>query len=100
MGEFSVSLEPLDDGYRVTLAGELDLTTTPTLHEHLSFVAGRVEIDCSGLEFLDSTGINEFVQLAKRVDSVMLVNPNEILRQVLEILGLAEVLPVVEEVSE
>lgn len=97
MGAFQVSVEHVDDGYQVAIVGELDMTTVPILHEHLAYMAERVVIDCSDLTFIDSTGINELAQLLKRVDSIVLVRPSEILRQVIQILGLGEL--IAEEIS-
>ena len=96
VGEIDVSVLMEDDVCRVVVTGELDMATSPVVHERLAEASGRVFIDCSGLTFLDSSGIAEFLMLTKRVESVTLVKPSQIVQDVIEALGLGEVLRVAE----
>jgi anti-anti-sigma factor len=83
-----------DDGQsRVVITGELDMSTSQALREGLVGASGAVIVDCSGLTFVDSSGITELLMLAKRVESLVLEKPSSSLRHVIEVLGLAEVLP-------
>jgi anti-anti-sigma factor len=48
------------DGTVVFLAGELDAATAPQLDDALKGVTGHVTFDCSGLAFVDSSGLAIF----------------------------------------
>ena len=57
----------------VTVAGELDLATSPALREAcLQAVegGGDVELDLAGVSFLDSSGISVLVQTRQRLDTL------------------------------
>jgi anti-anti-sigma factor len=45
------------------LSGELDLAMAPSVRSRLADVDGDIELDCSGLTFMDSAGINLFVEI-------------------------------------
>jgi anti-anti-sigma factor len=94
MIDVAISVLQDDDQWRVVITGELDMSTSPVLRERLADASGgAVVFDCSGLTFVDSSGITELLMLAKRVDSVLLEKPPPTLRHAIEVLGLAEVLP-------
>jgi anti-sigma B factor antagonist len=61
-----VETRPLDRArVQMTVAGELDIATSPYLREDLrrELEAGHgVDLDLSGLRFMDSTGISVLVQ--------------------------------------
>jgi anti-anti-sigma regulatory factor len=65
----------------VSVVGELDLTTSPALHERLVEAAGHVMIDCSELAFADSIATAEVVALAQRAASGTPEHPTPILRR-------------------
>jgi anti-anti-sigma factor len=92
MDAFAVSVTRAEAFCLVKVAGKLDLTTAPLLHSELERVSGDVVIDCSELTFADSSGIAEFLILVNRVDSVTLTQASNELRQLVETLGLNEVL--------
>ena len=82
----------------VWLAGERDMSnaergrrqTTGNLDGQAAAV-----LDLSDLQFLDSTGIRAFLQLANdRTEGVVLRNPRPNVRRVLEIAGVGETLGV------
>ena len=45
----------------VTLLGELDLSTGAVLRECFARIDGSIEVDCSGLDFVDAQGLGIFV---------------------------------------
>ena len=92
MEAFRVAVRQSDEACRVTLAGELDAATVPSLRDALTAVHGHVTIDCEQLSFADSSGIAELLILARRVESVGLEKPSNQLRRSLEILDLSVVL--------
>ncbi|MFC1401559.1 MULTISPECIES: STAS domain-containing protein [Streptacidiphilus] len=61
-GRFTVSVDPAPDATVLRLAGELDHDTADVLSGALETVLDggtpRVLVDCEGLEFCDSTGLN------------------------------------------
>ena len=87
-----------DGGVRVVLLqGQLDLASSGQVREALAAVGGETVVaDLSGLEFLDSSGIAAL--LAARSDvlregrSFQLRGASGIVRQVLELTGLASLL--------
>jgi stage II sporulation protein AA (anti-sigma F factor antagonist) len=78
----------------LTVDGELDILSSPMLRAALDeFGAGdHVVIDCSEVEFMDSTGLNLIVVHAKRLleigGSLRLRNASPAVRHVLELSGL------------
>jgi anti-sigma B factor antagonist len=61
VNSLSVDSQPLDDGVRLRLAGELDVATAPLAEDALRTAeAGaplRLALDLGGLTFMDSTGL-------------------------------------------
>ena len=73
----------------VTLFGELDLATAPLLRECFARIGGKVEVDCSGLEFVDGEGLGVFASTQARVDAnFVFVDPTCSLLRLLRITGL------------
>jgi anti-anti-sigma factor len=91
---FRAAVTQSDGACQVTVAGELDPSTAPSLRLALSDVHGHVTIDCEELAFADSSGIAELLTLAHRVESIHLVNPSTQLRRVLEVLDVTTLLGV------
>jgi anti-anti-sigma factor len=46
---------------RVRLVGELDLAGVAEVRAHLARLDGDIEVDCSGLTFIDCSGLGMFV---------------------------------------
>lgn len=44
-------------GGRISVVGELDFSSGPSLRAYLAGVDGDIEVDCSGLTFVDSAGL-------------------------------------------
>jgi len=93
------------DGARLALRGELDLDTAPVLldvvFDRLSG-AGRhglaeLEIDCSGLDFCDSSGLAALLLARQRAQAarvlLRLVRQPEHLRHLLRLTGIAALFP-------
>jgi len=68
------------------VAGELDLATVPQLTAELAELSGGVLIDCTGLSFIDASGIGALVAASTRVE-IQLTNVTPFVRRVLEITG-------------
>lgn len=96
------------DGWTVlTLAGQLDVATAPDFRETLQEVQyggeGRVVLELSGLEFLDSFGLGVIVGGVKRARThggvLVLAGVSERVAQVLELTGLDRALPIATDVE-
>jgi anti-anti-sigma factor len=76
----------------VTLLGELDLSTGPVLRECFARIGGSIEVDCSGLDFVDAQGLGIFVtahaQCQRTHATFVLVEPTRSLLKLLRITGL------------
>src|SRR3954447_24710847 len=84
---------------RVSLAGEIDLSTLPQLDGALTSVVGRdgvtaVEVDFAGVTFCDSAGFaaldRAYAVAARRSLSFRLTEVRPAIRRMLAILGLLE----------
>jgi anti-anti-sigma factor len=73
----------------VTLLGELDLATAPLVRECFARIGGNIEVDCSGLEFVDAQGLGVFASTQARMDAnFVFVDPTCSLLRLLRITGL------------
>ena len=90
----------------VRLSGELDHRSYPGLVDHLSYLLHeidlpRIGVDLNGLQFCDSSGLACLVMAWKvareRGGSLVLLRPSGETARLLSLLGLAAVVPVVEE---
>ena len=75
----------------VTLLGELDVSTAPLLRDSFARIDGDVEVDCSGLEFVDAQGLAVFVSARARCEPhrrFVLFEPTACLLRLLRITGL------------
>jgi anti-sigma B factor antagonist len=86
----------------VSVTGEIDVYTAPTLRERLNEVVASGEhhlvVDMGGVDFLDSTGLGVLVGGLKRVrsqnGSLQLVCDQEKILKVFRITGLTKVFPI------
>ncbi len=101
--EFDV-ISTVDDREAVVqVRGELDASTAPLLRDTVSALVGdgvrAITVDCSDLEFIDSNGLHALVVSLKRLrehdGELRLRSPRPSTRKVLEIVGLAGVIPIV-----
>jgi anti-sigma B factor antagonist len=65
--DFSITIE--GESILVKLRGEIDLQTAPRLGACLNTLRGNTAVDCSGLDFIDSTGLRVFMQAQKAFDA-------------------------------
>jgi anti-sigma B factor antagonist len=98
---FDVATNPSEDGITITVAGEIDVATSPTLRQelHTALDAGapRVVIDLSKTTFIDSSGLGVLVGALKRrreADAsadqpLILIGLQDPVRKVFEITGLS-----------
>jgi anti-sigma B factor antagonist len=96
--EFSVSLQDEGPWVVVSVLGDVDLSTSPTLREALANAVGRrlnVVVDLSRATFLDSTGLGDLVRGREEALEIgrqfHLVVTNPRIQRVLQITGLDEV---------
>lgn len=79
----------------VRVSGELDLSSVEAVRAALDASVGdgaaRVELDLGALEFLDSSGLSLFVELAGRIP-VTIVAASDPVRRIIDVTGLGEVL--------
>jgi anti-anti-sigma factor len=103
MHEASLEIEVIPNGGTVTLVldGELDLATAGTLRTCLHAIDGafqRVTLDLRLLRFMDSSGTSTLVEAHRRFDREMrqlvLRSPRGVVAQVVQVAGLATVMPV------
>jgi anti-anti-sigma factor len=104
----TVDVRHTSGGAVVVPAGELDHHSAPTLSDTLHACVdegrARIVVDCTGLEFCDSTGLN--VLLAARLAAeaaggrVHLAGMRPIVARVLEITGADAVFPVHDTVDD
>ena len=78
------------------VSGELDLATVPLLTAALAEVDdGDIELDCSGLSFIDATGLRAFQiaheACARRGCKLVLVDPSPALSRLVQMVGLESV---------
>jgi anti-anti-sigma factor len=85
-----------DGGGRLRFFGELDASEVPRVRACLAGVEGDVELDCSGLTFIDAAGAGLFVELdtecRARGAKLLVINPSRCVTRLLELTGLDSVL--------
>jgi anti-anti-sigma factor len=93
MTELTFSIRHERDGPILSVVGELDLETRDTLRDQLAALTGRVSVDLTHVTFLDSSAIAVLVATHNRLTAdhgeLRLLNPQEVPRHSLELLGLA-----------
>ena len=86
----------------LTVRGEIDLMTVPTLEAALEGAAaepvGEIRVDLGKVDFMDSTGLRALVTIHHALDHprrrLVIVSPSGPARRTLEISGLLSVLNV------
>jgi anti-sigma B factor antagonist len=99
--ELSIDVAREGEDATVTLAGELDLSTSPDLQDALAELTGEprtVVVDLSALEFCDSTGLAALLGAHKTLSdnggTLQLLAPNPMLVNLVRITGLDDVFEV------
>jgi anti-sigma B factor antagonist len=97
----TVEIRPDSGAVTLLLEGELDLASVSTLRACLEQLDGsyhEVAVDLAGLSFVDSTGLATLIttkhQLDERGGRLVLRNPQDAVRRVLEVSGVDKVLAV------
>ena len=95
----AVASERTGTTVRVIASGELDLATVPKLREHtdrcLADHSEIIVLDLSDISFIDSTGIQAVVEIARRAPDRVRIIASPACVRVLEVVGLADQLPLV-----
>lgn len=96
---FSVEIEKRNSIVRLVVAGELDLITTPRLIEGLREAeredATAILLDIRDVSFMDSTGLQAFLEASLRAKSprhLLFVGVQPAVRRVFEVTGTASIL--------
>jgi anti-anti-sigma factor len=76
----------------VKLVGEFDLSEDSAVRARFSELDGDVNVDCSGVDFIDSSGLQVLVDAntacAARGATLVLVDPSECVQRLLNMAGL------------
>ena len=76
----------------VRLHGELDLAGVPRLLSALACLDGDVELDCSGVDFIDAAGLGAFVrahrQCSARGAQLVVVDPSALVVRLMQMVEL------------
>jgi anti-anti-sigma factor len=93
--------ETIDGGVKVlTVGGEVDLETSSRLREAIDHLAGigpkRLVVDLTDCSYIDSTGLAVLFHAAGRSEGFAIVAGEGPPREVLEVTGIAAVVPVFE----
>ncbi len=82
---------------RIELAGELDVATAPALRSRVDEITsadGDAWIDCTGLMFADSSGLDTLTRLAKALRTqdrrLVLTNVRPMVRRAMDVLQITE----------
>jgi anti-anti-sigma factor len=86
MDSFTVSSVPGRESV-FRLRGELDIATAPILEQAVAGAEGPITLDCSELQFIDSSGLHVLVRL-NRNGGLTLRNVAPNMRHILELTGL------------
>ena len=105
--DLAISTQNLNDHTVVSVAGEVDVLTAPTLDEALSSVIGagntRLILDFGGVTFLDSTGLGVVVKALKRTreadGTLAVATQSERVLKVFRITGLDGIVPLYDNVA-
>jgi anti-sigma B factor antagonist len=80
----------------VRVQGELDLAGVPQLLSALAGLDGDVELDCSGLEYIDASGVGALVRVheacAARGAQFVVVDPSPVVVRLLRLVELDTIL--------
>jgi anti-sigma B factor antagonist len=81
----------------ITIVGDVDISNAARLTDAVTAVvegrSHRLVFDVADLRFIDSAGISVLVGAANTFDEVSLREPSPIVSRVIELTGLAELLP-------
>ena len=103
--ELTIREEYLADCARVAIAGEIDIYTAQSFKERLYDIvdtSGKdLRIDCSALNYIDSTGLGIFVGALKKTrlnnKEIYLINLKDNIKKLFVITGLDKLFRIMEE---
>jgi anti-sigma B factor antagonist len=103
MRPFGITVEPANDHVLVAVTGELDLAVAPKLETCLARLdvspGGRLVVDLSDLDFLDSSGLRVLVMAHQRAEQegfrLVLVRGPEAVARVFELTRMDEQLSII-----
>ncbi|MFF1415960.1 STAS domain-containing protein [Streptomyces sp. NPDC058289] len=100
----TIAVEVLDRTVEVRPTGEIDIDTAPSLHVALTEALAHASpakdlvVDCSGITFCDSSGLNALLAVRRAAQEtstvIRLAAPNAQLQRILEITGTLCLFPV------
>ena len=109
MGSLQIATEnrPTSDVHLVTLDGDLDSYSAPELRGLLTGLLAngpaRIVLDCSALDYVDSSGLGTLVAVLKQTSdahgALVLACPQEKVMRVLRVTGLHRLFPVYDSVE-
>jgi anti-anti-sigma factor len=87
----------LNSGHLVSVAGEIDMASAPTLAETLvQFPNGNVTVDLAAVTFIDASGLKALVaaqrHIGRRHGRLLVQGVNPFTRKLFEMIGLGAVL--------
>jgi len=88
-----------DNIWNLEVVGEIDIYTSPDLRETLKEILDEklvdIKIDCSKLDYIDSTGLGVLIGILKKLrnenKNIIIVNPKENISKLLKITGLDKI---------
>lgn len=102
-GDFAISVEMTGEGTCIHLVGELDIASEEPLIQTIADLeideGDEIVLDCSGLEFVDSSGLRQVIRLHKTAAAAsanltVLIAPNSPIRKTMTISGLDDILTI------
>jgi anti-sigma B factor antagonist len=82
----------------VRVEGEIDISTVGAVRTAMATAIerspDRLVFDLAGVDFMDSSGIAVLLQARKAVRSIHIRNPSTVVRRLIELTGLADILPI------
>lgn len=96
------ALDSQNQLWNVALEGELDVSTSDKLKEHLHSLADKemldMKINLENLEYIDSTGLGVMIGVLKKLKvgnkEIYIVNPRNNVRKIFNITGLDKIFKV------
>jgi anti-sigma B factor antagonist len=91
------------DSSPIVVTGEIDAHTAPQLAEHFALLpaGGDIELDMSGVDFMDSSGLRVLIEVHQRADAagrqLIVCRPSTSVARLIEISGLSNLLNVAAE---
>jgi anti-anti-sigma factor len=80
-------VEFIEDGGRVTIRGECDMSDAPAMKAWLRRIENPIALDLSGVTFLDSSFLHLLLQLKQKDERLQLVNPSAVVVRLLQMTG-------------